>query len=188
METSKHPLTKPPTTYDQQIAILRQRGIRVNDEEVAWFYLQHLTYYPLSVYWLSFEANHNPHQFHSGPRFEDAVNLYVFDRSLRLLVLDSIKRIEASARSQWAHHLAHQHDPHAHLDISLAANPARWHSDSLKLTKETQRSDEAFIRHLKAVYSESLPPVWAVCEVMSLELLSHWDGNLKSIPTRRAIA
>src|SRR5690606_747860 len=171
--TPKHLFTKPSTTYDQQIAILRQRGMQVDDEEVASFYLQHLNYYRLSAYWLPFEASHNPHQFHSGTRFEDALNLYVFDRSLRLLVLDAIERIEVSVRSQWAYHLAYQHGPHAHLDISLAANHARWHSDSLKLTKEVQRSDEVFIRHLKAAYSESLPPVWAVCEVMSLGLLSR---------------
>src|SRR5690606_6034001 len=37
-------------------------------------------------------------------------------------------------------------------------------------------------------YSEALPPLWAVCEVMSLGLLSRWYGNLKPMPTRRAIA
>ena len=123
MTTPKHPFTKPSTTYDQQIAILRQRGMRV----------------------------------------EDALNLYVFDRSLRLLVLDAIERIEVSVRSQWAYHLAHQHGPHAHLDISLAANPARWHSDSLKLTKEVRRSDEVFIRHLKATYSERVFLLFGPC-------------------------
>jgi abortive infection bacteriophage resistance protein len=50
------------------------------------------------------------------------------------------------------------------------------------------RSDETFIKHLKATYSEVLPPVWAVCEVMSLGLLSRWYNNLKPMPTRRAIA
>lgn len=188
MTTPTSPFTKPSTTYDQQVTILRQRGMHVDDEESAKFYLQHLNYYRLSAYWLPFEISHNPHQFHPGTRFEDALNLYVFDRSLRLLALDAIERIEVSVRSQWAYHLAHQHGPHAHLDISLAANPARWHSDSLKLTQEVQRSDEVFIRHLRATYSETLPPVWAVCEVMSLGLLSRWYGNLKPMPTRRAIA
>lgn len=42
------PFTKPSTTYDQQVAILRQRGMHVDDEESAKFYLQHLNYYRLS--------------------------------------------------------------------------------------------------------------------------------------------
>lgn len=102
--------------------------------------------------------------------------------------MDAIERIEVSARSQWAYQLAHQHGPHAHLDASLAMSAGRWQSNILKLTKEVQRSDEVFIRHLKITYSEELPPLWAVCEVMSLGLLSRWYGNLKPMPTRRAIA
>lgn len=68
MTTPTSPFTKPSTTYDQQVAILRQRGMRVDDEESAKFYLQHLNYYRLSAYWLPFEISHNPHQFHPGTR------------------------------------------------------------------------------------------------------------------------
>lgn len=188
MTTPRSSFTKPSTNYDEQVAILRQRGMRVDDPESAKFYLQHLNYYRLSAYWLPFEASHNPHQFHPGTRFEDALNLYIFDRELRLLIMDAIERIEVSARSQWAYQLAHQHGPHAHLDAALAVDSGRWQSNILKLTKEVQRSDEVFIRHLKMTYSEALPPLWAVCEVMSLGLLSRWYGNLKPMPTRRAIA
>lgn len=53
---------------------------------------------------------------------------------------------------------------------------------------EVGRSDETFIRHFKDNYVESMPPVWAVCEVMSLGQLSHWYTNLRPMPTRRAIA
>ncbi|WP_228129217.1 Abi family protein [Pusillimonas sp. T7-7] len=162
--------------------------MHVDDPASAEFYLQHLNYYRLSAYWLPFEASHNPHEFQPSTRFDDVLNLYVFDRSLRLLVLDAIERIEVSVRSQWAYHLAHRHGPHAHLDISLAARPHLWATNIAKLRKEVERSDEVFIKHLQNSYSESLPPVWAVCEVMSLGLLSRWYGNLKPMQTRRAIA
>lgn len=49
-------------------------------------------------------------------------------------------------------------------------------------------SDEAFVQHLARTYAEDLPPVWAACEIMSLGLLSRWYGNLKPMPTRRAVA
>ncbi|AEC19447.1 Abi-like protein [Pusillimonas sp. T7-7] len=179
---------KPATTYAEQVSILQQRGMHVDDPASAEFYLQHLNYYRLSAYWLPFEASHNPHEFQPSTRFDDVLNLYVFDRSLRLLVLDAIERIEVSVRSQWAYHLAHRHGPHAHLDISLAARPHLWATNIAKLRKEVERSDEVFIKHLQNSYSESLPPVWAVCEVMSLGLLSRWYGNLKPMQTRRAIA
>jgi len=182
------PFTKPATTYAQQVSILQQRGMTIADTTAAGFYLQHLNYYRLGAYWLPFEADHATHQFKPGTCFNDVLNLYIFDRELRLLVLDAIERIEVSVRCQWAYQLAHHHGPHAHLDPTLALNRHHWQNNLQKLTDEVSRSDETFIGHLRATYSEPLPPVWAVCEVMSLGLLSRWYNSLKPMPTRRAIA
>jgi len=184
----KRPFGKPATTYAQQVALLRQRGMVIDDPAAAEFYLQHLNYYRLGAYWLPFEADHATHTLKPGTRFEDVLNLYVFDRELRLLVLDAIERVEVSVRSQWAYQLAHRHGPHAHLDAALAYRPQLWQFNLEKLEQEVERSDETFIKHLRANYSEDLPPVWAVCEVMSLGLLSRWYNSLKPMPTRRAIA
>jgi abortive infection bacteriophage resistance protein len=185
---TKRPFLKPATTYSQQIVQLQQRGMIIDDLSQAEFYLKHLNYYRLSAYWLSFEANHATHAFHPGVRFTNVLNLYIFDRELRLLVLDAIERMEVSVRSQWAYQLAHQHGAHAHLDVALALNANYWQTNLNKLTEEVKRSNETFIKHLQANYAEPLPPVWAVCEVMSLGLLSHWYNNLNPMPTRRAIA
>lgn len=182
------PFNKPPTTYAEQIKLLQQRGMLIQDTDEAAFYLQHLNYYRLGAYWLPFEAEHASHRFIEGTTFSDVLNLYIFDRELRLLVLDAIERIEVSVRSQWAHELAHRHGTHAHLDGALAKNPFYWQTNLDKLRLEVQRSKETFMQHLLTTYSESLPPVWAVCEVMSLGLLSAWYSNLKPLQTRRAIA
>lgn len=188
MAAFKRPFTKPATTHAQQLALLAQRGMVVDDEAQAAFYLQHLNYYRLGAYWLPFEAEHATHTLRPGTRFADVLNLYVFDRELRLLVLDAIERVEVSMRSQWAYQLAHRHGPHAHLDVALAFHAGHWQTNLDKLQGEVTRSDEAFIKHLRTHYAEALPPVWAVCEVMSLGLLSRWFNNLKPMPTRRAIA
>lgn len=182
------PFAKPATTYDQQVALLQQRGMQVDDPAEAAFYLQHINYYRLSAYWLAFESDHSRHRFQTGIRFADVLNLYVFDRELRLLVLDAIERVEVSVRAQWAYQMAHAHGPHAHLDVGLARKSHHWQSNLDKLGKEVARSDETFIAHLMATYAEPLPPVWAVCEVMSLGVLSRWFGNLKPAGTRRAMA
>lgn len=184
----KQPFIKPATTYAEQVALLQWRGMQIADTARAEFYLQHINYYRLGAYWLPFEANHGTHVFRPGTRFEDVLNLYVFDRELRLLVLDAIERIEVSVRSLWAYQMAHKHGSHAHLIKELAQKPGHWQSNLVKLEREVIRSDETFIRHLTTTYSEALPPVWAVCEVMSLGLLSRWYGTLKPMPTRRAIA
>ena len=184
----KQPYTKPALTYADQVAQLRSRGMTIDDEDTAKFYLQHLNYYRLGAYWLPFEADHGSHQFRPGTSFDDVLKLYIFDRELRLLLLDAIERVEVSARAQWAYRLGHLHGSHAHLDKNLALHPYRWQSNIEDLKKEVERADEVFIRHLTSTYSESLPPVWAVCEVMSLGLLSRWYTNLKPMPTRSVIS
>jgi abortive infection bacteriophage resistance protein len=162
--------------------------MEVSDLAQAEFYLQHLNYYRLGAYWLPFESDHTTHVFRSGTKFEEVLSLYVFDRELRLLMLDAIERVEVSIRSQWAYQIAHLHNPHGHLDATLSVNNSRWQKNLGKLTTEVNRSDENFIKHLITNYSEALPPIWAVCEVMSLDLLSRWFDNLKPMKTRRAIA
>jgi len=162
--------------------------MEISDLAQAEFYLQHLNYYRLGAYWLPFESDHTTHIFRSGTKFEEVLSLYVFDRELRLLMLDAIERVEVSIRSQWAYQIAHLHNPHGHLDATLSVNNSRWQKNLAKLTTEVNRSDENFIKHLITTYSEALPPIWAVCEVMSLGLLSRWFDNLKPMKTRRAIA
>jgi abortive infection bacteriophage resistance protein len=160
--------------------------MEITDVAEAEFYLQHLNYYRLGAYWLPFEADHATHQFKPGTCFKKVLNLYIFDRELRLLVLDAIERVEVSVRSQWAYQLGHLHGSHAHLDRSLFS--AYWQDNLKTLRGEVNRSNETFIKHLQATYGEPLPPVWAVCEVMSLGSLSRWYDSLRPKMTRRKIA
>jgi abortive infection bacteriophage resistance protein len=96
----KRPFPKVATTYEEQVALLQQRGMVVDDPALARFYLQHINYYRLGAYWLPFEADHAAHRFEPDARFADVLNLYIFDRELRLLILDAIERLEVSIRSQ----------------------------------------------------------------------------------------
>jgi abortive infection bacteriophage resistance protein len=184
----KRPFTKPATTYQQQVQLLLSRGMTITDEGMAAFYLEHLNYYRLGAYWLPDEADHQTHLFRAGATFDNVLRRYVFDRELRLLLLDAIERVEVSVRAKLAYELAHQHGAHAHLDGTLAINLQKWHKDSASLHEAVKRSDETFIKHHRKTYTEALPPVWAICEVMSLGLLSKWYDNLKPMPTRQAIA
>lgn len=183
----KQEFKKPATDYAKQVAILQERGMVIDDPDTAIFYLQHINYYRLGAYWLPFEIDHKSHQFKPNTLFTDVLNLYIFDRELRLLVLDAIERIEVSVRSQWAYQLGHLHHPHAHLDKHLFSKK-HWEYNLDLLKKEVCRSDETFIKHHQNTYKEELPPIWAICEVMSLGLLSRWYSSLQPKKTRRSIA
>ena len=183
--------TKPPTSFDEQVVLLESRGMIIGDSARARKYLSHLNYYRLAAYWLPFEETHSPHCFKEGTTFNTVLEHYIFDRELRLLVIDAIERIEVSLRTQWAYHLSHAYGPHAHLRGDIhTPNKRRWnYQDNIaKLRVEVQRSTEVFIRHFMREYDEELPPLWAVCEVMTLGELSRWFANLKHSKDRNAIA
>ncbi len=182
--------TKPPKTFDEQVALLESRGMEIGDSSRAKRYFSHLNYYRLAAYWLPFEETHSPHRFKPGTQFNTVLEHYIFDRELRLLVMDAIERIEVSLRTQWAYYLSHSYGAHAHLDPALhVPNQGRWNyaANVRKIKKDIKESSEVFIKHFSK-YDEELPPLWVICEVMTLGQLSRWYRNLKFRKDRNAIA
>ncbi len=183
--------TKPPLTYQEQIELLISRGMRIDNHGRARRFLTHLNYYRLAAYWLPFEQDHATHAFKPGTTFDQVAEHYIFDRELRLLVMDAVERLEVSIRSQWAYHLAHRYGSHAHLDAAIfkPSNPKWSHADNVVALQDTVRkSSETFIKHYRNTYDEALPPVWVVCEIMTFGQLSRWYANLKHGYDRNAVA
>jgi abortive infection bacteriophage resistance protein len=183
--------TKPAISIDDQIALLRRRGMVIDDEPRARHYLKHISYYRLRAYWLPFEvpAGDGDHAFHAGTKFDDVLNLYVFDRQLRLLVLDAIERVEVALRGQWAHHMAMTYGPHGYLDTTHHQSVANHAKGMQELAKEIKRSNDTFVNHYRRKYSDpDLPPIWMAAEIISFGQLSMWFDNLKLRQDRQAIA
>ena len=178
---------KPFQSIEQQIVLLSQRGLIIDGNAAQ--YLRHLNYYRLSGYWLPFQQNDKTHQFKKGTQFSDVLNLYIFDRELRLLLLDAIERIEVSVKTQWAYYFAESHGAHAYMDCKLSNN-IQWHAQNIiQLEKELERSDEIFITHYKKTYtSPKMPPIWVICEIISFGLLSRWLKSMKASEPRNKIA
>ena len=150
-------------------------------------YLSHLNYYRFAAYCLPFEQTHFPHKFMPGTSFETVLEHYIFDRELRLLVMDAIERVEVSLRTSWAYHLSHAYGPHGHLNPDIFKSRWSHENNVFRLKESVNRSSEVFIRHFRQ-YDEQLPPLWAICEIMTLGQLSQWYGNLRHSRDRNAIA
>lgn len=185
--------TKPPLSIADQIALLERRGMVVPDWARAEHYLRHISYYRLRAYWLPFEYQPPPtdgdHKFKHGTTFEDVLALYVFDRRLRLLVMDAVERVEVSLRGCWAHHLAVRYGSHGYLDPNLYDRADRYAKAFSSLIEEIDRSKDTFIIHYKTKYGDpEHPPIWMTAEVISLGQLSKWFGDLKLRVDRQAIA
>jgi abortive infection bacteriophage resistance protein len=118
--------TKPALTVDQQVELLVRRGMEIADTNAAKHFLSHVSYYRLRAYWLPNEAPvpaQGDHSFRPGTRFDTIVDLYSFDRKLRLLVMDAVERIEVSMRTRWAYVLSLRYGSHGFMDAKLFRNP-----------------------------------------------------------------
>lgn len=86
----------------------QSRGLFIPDLVRAERYLEYISYYRLSAYAIPFYSTGSHHQFRNGVTFEDILTLYVFDRELRLLIMDAIERIEVAIRAQITNHMSTQ--------------------------------------------------------------------------------
>ena len=70
------------TTIDEQIKILKERGLIIKDEKKAKEQLLDIGYYRLGFYWFHFQdKNHQDknHKFQQGVCFDDIIDLYYLD-------------------------------------------------------------------------------------------------------------
>lgn len=157
-------------------------------------WLSSVGYYRLSAYWLPFEAPPSIGQtrskrFVEGTSFEQVVARYIFDRRLRLLLLEAIERVEIQVRSRWTYHLSHAKGAHAHLQSSCF-KAVKFHSKLLtKLAESAEKSDETFIIHYRTKYKQpDLPPLWAVTELMTFGELSKWVQITKDVRIKSSVS
>ncbi len=168
---------KPALSFEQQLDKLVARGLVIRDRSSALQRLACISYYRLSAYWYPFrlrDDNGNiTGNLEPDTTFEAIIQLYEFDRELRLSVLDALERIEIAIRTKLTYHLAHAYGPFAHTD-AVYFHPGFNHNKWLtRIVDETCRSSDEFIRHYQNKYS-GFPtvPIWMLTEVMSLGSLS----------------
>jgi len=171
---------KPPLTIDDQVDLLSKRGMQ-GDRELMTQRLKTVNYYRLSGYWYTFRKPDGT--FKPGTSFEQVWNTYVFDRHLRLLVMDAIERIEVAVRSLMAYHHAHEHGAFAYAEdpTSLPKLDFDERAEFLqRLSDETDRCRERFVQHFRSKYGDCHPhlPVWMMAEVMTFgTLLTFFRGS-----------
>ncbi|WP_119342802.1 Abi family protein [Facilibium subflavum] len=181
--------SKPALSLEQQLQLLLDRGLIVNGIERANRYLEHIGYYRLSAYMIPHYENKATHHFKKNTRFDDILNVYIFDHKLRLLLLEAIERIEVSFRSQVSNSFANKLSAHAYLEPIHF--DTRYKHDWLikKIEDEMQKSKEVFIAHYKEKYNmPQLPPVWMAIHLLSFKELVLMYQHIKNNLVKKSIA
>lgn len=180
---------KLPITIADQVLKLKNRGLKFNCELKAQDYLLNISYYRLRAYTYPFQNNLiDHHPFNVDVAFEDIIELYSFDRTLRLMIFGAIEKIEIALRTQIIYHLSLEYGSHWQLEPSIFRNSILFANHLSSLQKEIDRSNETFIHHYQNKYTNPAePPCWMSLEVSSLGLLSKIFQNLKKGPQKNAV-
>ena len=180
---------KPPLSVPDQIELLKNRGLLIPDEDRAARYLQNISYYHLSGYMYPFLFNKKQHQYKPNSIFDDIINLYRFDRELRIMIFTAIEKIEVAIRAQITNHFAIEtKDPFWYIDAKHFLVSADHKAFLTNTSSYIKRSTDAFIKHFFDTYSDPYPPVWVVFEVLSMGQLSILYHITKRSPARKAVA
>lgn len=169
----KIPFAKPARSLDEQLALLKSRGLIVANDDLAKSYLENISYYRLSGYtrYFSDPGDDKRQLFREGTTLEHVIKLYVFDRLLRSLLSEAFERIEIAFKGTLAHHGAMLAGPQWMTDPSNFNH--NKHETVIKLMTEAcipkdGKHKQVFLEAFYTKYSDEFPPAWMVTEALSL--------------------
>ena len=181
---------KQPIDLSQQLALLKQRGLLVTDEEKALKQLHSISYFRLASYWRVMEVPDSiNHRFLPGSYLDEVIRLYLFDKKLRTLIFTSIQDIEIALRTRVIQHFSLKYGAFWFMDEQLFKDKRIFQNCLESIQKEVGRSNEDFLKEHFAKYDDPLlPPVWKTMEVVSFGTLSKLYCNFGDTEVKKEVA
>jgi abortive infection bacteriophage resistance protein len=188
------------------IPLLKSRGLFIADEAQAVDYLSHIGYFRLSAYFrpLYKDSKSRTHEFKEGATFERAMELYRFDRKLRLLVFNEIEKIEVALRSALSNTVSdgygdvfwitkresYNNEPYTIKKKTGELIEARFDFDDTlgRIAGEIDKSKEDFIKQFRKRYGNPYPPAWMIVEILPFGSLCMIYRNIKDNGLQKQIA
>ncbi|WP_280317527.1 Abi family protein [Nocardia wallacei] len=183
---------KPPTTLDEQLGLLTDRGLVWADEAQVRQFLYDNSYYRFSGYLRYYQ--HDPgrgnNRFRDGSTFEQIQRVYLFDDELRRWLFDGVCIFEVTFRARFAYELAHGlSDPGAYLNVATYSR-GKYGNEPEELVgylkKALEDSKEPYIARF--VQAEEPVPVWAAIEVCSFGTVSKMFELIKDPEIAKPVA
>ena len=182
--------TKTYSSPAQLTALVQSRGLHVEDIARTENYLRHIGYYRFSAYLYPLLATPKEnHVFKPGSTFNQALDMYRFDRHLRLLMFNEIEKIEVAVRSAIVNITSCETgNPFWMTDSACFYDAKTFDKTKLLIDAELAKSREDFIEHFRNTYSDPYPPAWMLAEILPLGILTRIYDNIKSNQIRKKIA
>jgi len=182
--------SKTCTLPQDLVPMLKGRGLTISDEPKAISYLTNIGYYRLSAYCHPLlKEPKGDHAYKEGATFDLVMNMYRFDRKLRILLFNEIEKLEVAIRSILVNYVSDAYnDVFWMTDIQYFHNTAVFSKTLALIQTELGKTKEEFIAHFKNKYSNPYPPAWMIAEIVTLGILCATYSNLKSRTIQKKIA
>lgn len=178
-------MAKSATTIDQQLDLLKSRGLTVNDADKAREILLDVGYYRLGFYLFPFEKSYpelrnRTHEYVEGASFEDAVNLYYFDFDLRLLLMRYLNRIEIAFRTSLIYNLSNKYNTNPVWFVSpVVVNRPYAREFERKVYTSDFKRNPVIHRHHQNNPHDRFAPAWKTLEFMTFGAVMKFYEQLK---------
>ena len=158
-------------TIDEQIEILKKRGLFIsdNDPEIREF-LYRNNYYRISGYSLTLRDHDS---FYENAQFQNIMDIYHFDHELRHLLLQYIEKIEVAVKSVYAYEFAKLYSGTGYLSSQNFTDTAQYLEIIEKGNRQKEKSlaHEAFLQHYVNDRQEDLP-IWIFVDLLTISDIS----------------
>ncbi|PWB32531.1 DNA-binding protein [Pseudomonas sp. SDI] len=212
------PFDKPALSVEQQLDLLKQRGLRVANDDRALRFLEVVTLFRLSPYMRPFQETGPEHTFKPESTLKAVADIYRFDGALRRLTMDAIERVEVAIRAAISNHMCPAYGPdwiadasaftsnYAHADLlrplreqlkkergrlerEIARIKNSRHAEDIQQQRIENRMRDNYFRFYGSTYAQpELPPAWAVLEELSLGSVSTLFSAIGRSADKKAIA
>lgn len=178
----------------QQIELLRKRGMRIDEADRARGFLMEIGWYRMSLYWFPFELRYpdpvDPvHLFKPDTTFRDALMLYAFDFNLRHLLLKPLERIETAFRTYLIHYVSTRYpdSPAWFCDRQVVTGVAARSFDHTVYTP-LRRNNYHIQLHHRRFPGDKYAPAWKTLEFVTLGTICNLYCALTNASLRHDIA
>ena len=184
-------MSKPFKTVEEQIEILKSRGLIIKDEERALSFLKNNNYYELINGYKDFFIDKNKTEeekkdvYRNDIAFEDIVSLYEFDFETRAIILKGILKIENIIKTKLAYYFSEKYNQeynylniHNYNDKIKSVKIIADISNIIKINMVSSKSED--MRNILEYYLEKHQnvPLWVLIKKFTFGKLSKFYSAL----------
>ncbi len=170
---------------EEQIQILKHKGMIIEDEKFAKDVLLRENYFFLSGYRFPFMVSNQDRKFIEGTKFEELYSLFLFDRSFRNILFKNLLIIENNLKSITSYQLSKKYgyrdkDYLKSKNFTRKPEKLRQVNDLLKKMKRQIRingGQHTATQHYVSNYGYI--PLWILVKVLSFGIVSEMFTILK---------